>query len=434
MRCSVGHRPLSGDSGPRDAAGSRYQLTLTNTPERHHDLSALLSSPFRSLRAPRSPTAARCKQVPTPQHISGAMLLPSRSHRAPQCSQTDPTGRAGAGFVLRTQLRVSGAAVTMEGEPGGSWRSLAASLVLVEFTPPTPSKFMDPRLQMTSGSAIRCPSPQSESGTVPPAVAGGDKGQDRPGCASVCWGRAQRGPRRYPGSASATVPGGAVPFQGVVPRRGAVAHPGLLSADPPVSPAPGPARPCPAAPPRRRRSHSAGAAGPGRPAGARGGRDGGGPWGDTAAAALGPRRPPGSPADRRTDGRTQRRTGRRRGMGKRGRPRREPRSAGAAGGARCPLGDICNTSPAAGMDTFLYNVQVLLEAASYLERIEKENKKCEHGYASTFPSVPSPGLQEPKATRRLSRARKYSGSGSIASMATRYSVGRTAQGQGWLGG
>lgn len=64
-------------------------------------------------------------------------------------------------------------------------------------------------------------------------------------------------------------------------------------------------------------------------------------------------------------------------MGKRGRPRREPRSAGVAGGARCPLGDICNTSPAAGMDTFLYNVQVLLEAASYLERIEKENKsKC----------------------------------------------------------
>lgn len=64
-------------------------------------------------------------------------------------------------------------------------------------------------------------------------------------------------------------------------------------------------------------------------------------------------------------------------MGKRGRPRREPRGAGAASGARCPLGDICNTSPAAGMDTFLYNVQVLLEAASYLERIEKENKsKC----------------------------------------------------------
>ncbi|XP_075011116.1 max-interacting protein 1 isoform X1 [Calonectris borealis] len=106
-------------------------------------------------------------------------------------------------------------------------------------------------------------------------------------------------------------------------------------------------------------------------------------------------------------------------MGKRGRPRREPRGAGAAGGSRCPLGDICNTSPAAGMDTFLYNVQVLLEAASYLERIEKENKKCEHGYASTFPSVPSPGLQDPKPTRRLSRARKHSGSGSNASIANR---------------
>ncbi|XP_054060561.1 max-interacting protein 1 isoform X3 [Rissa tridactyla] len=104
-------------------------------------------------------------------------------------------------------------------------------------------------------------------------------------------------------------------------------------------------------------------------------------------------------------------------MGKRGRPRREPRDAGASGESRCPLGDICNRSP--GMDTFLYNVQVLLEAASYLERIEKENKKCEHGYASTFPSVPSPGLQDPKPTRRLSRARKHSGSGSNASIANR---------------
>lgn len=52
--------------------------------------------------------------------------------------------------------------------------------------------------------------------------------------------------------------------------------------------------------------------------------------------------------------------------------------------------------------------------------------ECEHGYASTFPSVPSPGLQDPKPTRRLSRARKYSGSGSIASIATRYAVGRAA--------
>ncbi|XP_010176248.1 max-interacting protein 1, partial [Antrostomus carolinensis] len=52
----------------------------------------------------------------------------------------------------------------------------------------------------------------------------------------------------------------------------------------------------------------------------------------------------------------------------------------------------------------------------YLERRERE---CEHGYASTFPSVPSPGLQDPKPTRRLSRARKHSGSGSNASIANR---------------
>ncbi|RMC11400.1 hypothetical protein DUI87_11519 [Hirundo rustica rustica] len=64
----------------------------------------------------------------------------------------------------------------------------------------------------------------------------------------------------------------------------------------------------------------------------------------------------------------------------------------------------------------MINIQRLLEAAEYLERRERE---CEHGYASTFPSVPSPGLQDPKPPRRLSRARKYSGSGSIASIATR---------------
>ncbi|RLW02286.1 hypothetical protein DV515_00007353 [Chloebia gouldiae] len=73
----------------------------------------------------------------------------------------------------------------------------------------------------------------------------------------------------------------------------------------------------------------------------------------------------------------------------------------------------------------MINIQRLLEAAEYLERRERE---CEHGYASTFPSVPSPGLQDPKPTRRLSRARKYSGSGSIASIATRYEVGRAAWG------
>ncbi|XP_009641760.1 max-interacting protein 1 [Egretta garzetta] len=46
----------------------------------------------------------------------------------------------------------------------------------------------------------------------------------------------------------------------------------------------------------------------------------------------------------------------------------------------------------------MINIQRLLEAAEYLERRERE---CEHGYASTFPSVPSPGLQDPRPTRRL---------------------------------
>ncbi|XP_064320193.1 max-interacting protein 1 isoform X3 [Phalacrocorax carbo] len=64
----------------------------------------------------------------------------------------------------------------------------------------------------------------------------------------------------------------------------------------------------------------------------------------------------------------------------------------------------------------MINIQRLLEAAEYLERRERE---CEHGYASTFPSVPSPGLQDPRPTRRLSRARKHSGNGSNASIANR---------------
>ncbi|NXG53078.1 MXI1 protein, partial [Psilopogon haemacephalus] len=77
----------------------------------------------------------------------------------------------------------------------------------------------------------------------------------------------------------------------------------------------------------------------------------------------------------------------------------------------------------------MINIQRLLEAAEYLERRERE---CEHGYASTFPSVPSPGLQDPKPTRRLSRARKHSGSGSTASLANRYDVGRKSRGRAHL--
>lgn len=42
-------------------------------------------------------------------------------------------------------------------------------------------------------------------------VTRGDKGQDRPGCASVSGGRVQLSPRRYTGTASASIPGGTVP-------------------------------------------------------------------------------------------------------------------------------------------------------------------------------------------------------------------------------
>lgn len=46
---------------------------------------------------------------------------------------------------------------------------------------------------------------------------------------------------------------------------------------------------------------------------------------------------------------------------------------------RCPLTDLLNTEPSAigNITTFLDNVQILLEAASYLERADQERKsKC----------------------------------------------------------
>uniref|UniRef100_A0A2K5DZ76 MAX interactor 1, dimerization protein n=1 Tax=Aotus nancymaae TaxID=37293 RepID=A0A2K5DZ76_AOTNA len=136
-------------------------------------------------------------------------------------------------------------------------------------------------------------------------------------------------------------------------------------------------------------------------------------------------------------------------MGKRGRPRKEARCEGAGlapaaplavppaaaapqtpalpeepAGAkpRCPFSDIFNTSENSmekHINTFLQNVQILLEAASYLEQIEKENKKCEHGYASSFASMPSPRLQHSKPPRRLSRAQKHSSGSSNTSTANR---------------
>ncbi|EMP39777.1 Max-interacting protein 1 [Chelonia mydas] len=78
-------------------------------------------------------------------------------------------------------------------------------------------------------------------------------------------------------------------------------------------------------------------------------------------------------------------------MGKRGRPRKELKCEGdvldpslgqqqempAAAMSRCPFSDIFNSSGDSmeKINTFLQNVQILLEAASYLEKIEKENKR-----------------------------------------------------------
>nr|XP_046209852.1 max-interacting protein 1-like isoform X1 [Oncorhynchus gorbuscha] len=39
------------------------------------------------------------------------------------------------------------------------------------------------------------------------------------------------------------------------------------------------------------------------------------------------------------------------------------------------------------IDTFMKNVQVLLDAANYIENNEKNNGKCEHGYASACPAT-----------------------------------------------
>ncbi|KAM4598772.1 max-interacting protein 1-like isoform 1-T1 [Fundulus diaphanus] len=39
------------------------------------------------------------------------------------------------------------------------------------------------------------------------------------------------------------------------------------------------------------------------------------------------------------------------------------------------------------LGTFMRNVQVLLEAASYIESAEKSSGKCEHGYASAYPET-----------------------------------------------
>ncbi|XP_062257705.1 max-interacting protein 1-like [Platichthys flesus] len=57
----------------------------------------------------------------------------------------------------------------------------------------------------------------------------------------------------------------------------------------------------------------------------------------------------------------------------------------------CSLSDVLY-SKCSAMDqigTFMRNVQVLLDAADYIESVEKTNGKCEHGYASIYPATQS---------------------------------------------
>ncbi|XP_017575189.1 max-interacting protein 1 isoform X1 [Pygocentrus nattereri] len=74
----------------------------------------------------------------------------------------------------------------------------------------------------------------------------------------------------------------------------------------------------------------------------------------------------------------------------------------------CPFDDVFGSgdSPMDQIDTFLKNVQVLLEAASYIESAERKDGKCEHGYASTFPSIQSSSYQR----QRKFRNKKYNSS------------------------
>ncbi|KAK2921780.1 max-interacting protein 1-like [Channa argus] len=62
----------------------------------------------------------------------------------------------------------------------------------------------------------------------------------------------------------------------------------------------------------------------------------------------------------------------------------------------CSFSDVLysNCSAMDQIDTFMKNVQVLLDAANYIENIEKNNGKCEHGYASSYPAAQSAHQQK----------------------------------------
>ncbi|XP_057699082.1 max-interacting protein 1 isoform X1 [Corythoichthys intestinalis] len=71
-----------------------------------------------------------------------------------------------------------------------------------------------------------------------------------------------------------------------------------------------------------------------------------------------------------------------------------------------PYNDVFNSkdSQMEQINTFLKNVQVLLEAARFLESAERKDGKCEHGYASTFPSNQDTNYQR----QRKFRNKKFS--------------------------
>ncbi|XP_060767990.1 max-interacting protein 1 isoform X1 [Neoarius graeffei] len=76
------------------------------------------------------------------------------------------------------------------------------------------------------------------------------------------------------------------------------------------------------------------------------------------------------------------------------RQKRDAKSEDSESGAESRSLDACPFSAVFGsrespISTFLQNVQLLLQAASYIERAERKDGKCEHGYASTFPSIQS---------------------------------------------
>uniref|UniRef100_A0A3Q3IEF1 BHLH domain-containing protein n=1 Tax=Monopterus albus TaxID=43700 RepID=A0A3Q3IEF1_MONAL len=72
----------------------------------------------------------------------------------------------------------------------------------------------------------------------------------------------------------------------------------------------------------------------------------------------------------------------------------------------CPFSDVFHSkdSHMEQINTFLKNVQVLLEAARFLENAERKDGKCEHGYASTFPSNQNTNYQR----QRKFRNKKFS--------------------------